>query len=186
MAIYVSKEFQEVNGTMHGMFESSMLKSTDIGRIYDAVVKEGEKEIEVDNGVALKIGEFVGDGLEQRYATIAKPAEKIAVTGQPAIIKVAFTKEQNQAYHFYNRAGEPVKTYEVTPDDIFAVANYQFTDASKAEIKVGAYVSVDGNGQWVAAAAEPSTAFVGKIHSIAADTLGQMSMVRILCVKNAE
>lgn len=185
MAIYTNLESVKVG--IRGLFESSLLKSTDIGRIHDAVVRDSaDKFIDVDNGVALKIGDYVGEGLEQRYATIAQPSEKIAVTGQPAIIKDAFTKLQAQPYNFYNRAGEPVKTYEVTPDDIFAIGLHQFTDASAANVAVGAYVSVDGNGQWVAASAAPSTAFIGKVHSLAADELGQITMVRVLCIKNEE
>lgn len=175
-----------VEAKQHGMFESSRLKATDIGRIYDALVRDDTgREIAVDNGVAIKIGEFTGNGLQEVYATIAKKADKIAVTGAPALVKDAFTTLQAQPFNYTNIAGNPVKSYEVTKDDIFAIADYQFTDATAAEVKVGAYVNVDENGAWEASATEPAgCAFVGKIHSIAAGNF--YTMVRIVCVKNEE
>ena len=54
----------------------------------------------------LKIGDFTGNGLEERYGTIAKITDKIAVTGAPAEVKTALTTEQGQAYNYTNPAGK--------------------------------------------------------------------------------
>ena len=182
MAIYTN--YNEVPANVHGMFESSRLKATDVGALYDAIVRDDDdKEIAVDNGVAIKMGEYTGDGLQTRYATIAKAGDKIAVTGNPAIVKDAFTKAQEAEYNYFIPAGKPVKAYEVLGEDyeIFAVAQYQFTSAADT-VKVGAYVTVDGNGGWTATDTNPTTTngFVGKVHSIAANQFYPMVRIEVL------
>ena len=163
MAIYTN--LKEVSADKHGMFESSRIKATDIGHLYDAIVREADEEIAVDNGVLIKMGAYTGDGLQTRYATVAAAGDKVAVTGSPAIIKDAFTKQQEAEYNFYHAAGKVAKAYELVEEDIFAVAKYQFTSG---DVKVGAYVTVDGNGAYVATTEEPAETygFVGKVHSI--------------------
>ena len=194
--------FVNTNGTnagFHGLFESSRLKATDVGRIHDTLVVSESTSggtttrtpIAVDNGVAVKIGDFVGEDLQQIYATIAAVGDKIAVVGTDPVVKDATTKGGESPVHFENKAGKLSRSYEVLEDsqEIFAVADYQFTDASAANIAVGKYVVIDGNGMWVAQAAAPSAStygFIGKIHSIAADSLGQYKIVRIQCIKNSQ
>lgn len=180
---------------LRGLFESSNLLSTDVGHNFSCLVRdENENEIEVDNGVALAVGEFTGNGLEERYATIATTTDKIAVTGAPAEVKSALTKEQEQAYNYTNPAGKPVKTYQIQDadvhTDIFAVASYQFTDATADLVKVGNLVVVDGKGAWEAheatelATLKGKNGFVGKIHSLAVGTY--YTMVRIQVVQNKD
>lgn len=180
---------------LHGLWESSSVLATDIGNIYDCIVRdESENEISVDNGVAISVGEFTGNGLEERYATIATATDKIAVTGAPAEVKSALTKEQEQAYNYTNPAGKPVKTYQIQDadvhTDIFAVASYQFTDATADKVKAGNLVVVDGKGAWEAhestelATLKGSNGFVGRIHSLAVGTY--YTMVRIQVVQNKD
>lgn len=193
MAIYTNLD--AVEKQLHGIFESSMLLGTDVGNLYDAIVRdEDQKEISVDNGVAVKIGEYTGNGLEERYATIAKITDKISVTGAPANVKSALTTEQAQAYNYTNPAGKPVKTYQIQdPEvhtDIFAIASYQFTDDSADKVKVGNIVTVNGKGAWVAsettqlATLKGSNGFVGRIHSIATGTF--FTTVRIQVLQNKD
>ena len=178
MAIYTTLTGKDA--VKHGVFESSRMKASDIGRIYDALVQDGAGEnIAVDNGVAIKIGEFTGNGLQEVKATIAAKADRIAVVGTPALVKDAFTTEQGAAYNFENKAGALAKAYEVVAEDIFAVADYQI----KGEVAVGATVVVDGNGAWEVSSDASGYAFVGKVHSISAGN--EATMVRIQCVKNA-
>lgn len=182
MAIYTN--LKEVDSTKHGMFESSRLKATVVGHLYDAIVRDGsDKEIAVDNGVAIKVGEYTKDGLQTRYATVAAAGDKIAVTGSPAIVKDAFTKQQAAEYNFYHTAGTVAKAYEVVEEDIFAVAEYQFTEGTVA---VGKYVAVDGNGGWKIVESDPSATngFVGKVHSIASNDY--YPMVRIEVIQNKD
>ena len=192
----------DANGR-HGIFESSRLKATDVGRIYDARVQATANnvtsDIEVDNGVPIKIGAFSGNGLQEVYATIAGVGDKIAVIGTPAVVKDARVASDEVPSKFTNKAGRLSKAYEVLDDDyeIFAVADYQFTDASKANIAVGRYVTIDGNGMYVAVAANASApkfadengatnGFIGKIHSIAYDNLAYTTIVRIQCLQNKQ
>lgn len=188
MAIYTN--LKALTASKHGIAESSLLKSTDIGRIWDAHVRdESEADIAVDNGTAIKIGAYTGNGLQEVYATIAATTDKIAFVCAPAIVKDAFTKGQEAAYNFYIPAGTLAKSYEVTENDIFGVADYQFTDASAENIAKDAYVVVDGNGAYVAQTAEPDDTaygFIGKIHSVSWDASNESSIVRILCVKNED
>lgn len=191
--VYTNLASREKN--MHGLFESSALLATDVGNIYDAFVRdESEKPIAVDNGVALKIGDYSGNGLEERYATIAKITDKIAVTGAPAEVKTALTTEQGQAYNYTNPAGKPVKTYQIADPsvhtDIFGIASYQFTDDSAEKVKVGNLVTVDGKGAWIASAASELTTlqgtngFIGKIHSLSVGTY--YTIVRIQVIQNKD
>lgn len=192
----------DANGR-HGIFESSRLKATDVGRLYDARVQATANnvtsDIEVDNGVAIKIGDFTGNGLQEVYATIAGVGDKIAVVGTPAVVKDARVASDEIPSKFTNKAGRLSKAYEVLNDshEIFAVANYQFTDASKANIKVGNYVTWDGTGMWVAVASTATApkmagengatnGFIGKVHSIAYDNIGLTTIVRIQCIQNVQ
>lgn len=192
----------DANGR-HGIFESSRLKATDVGRIYDALVRAEVSNqmvpIEVDNGVPISIKEFTGNGLQEVYATIAGVGDKIAVIGTPAVVKDARVASDEIPSKFTNKAGHISKAYEVLDDDyeIFAVADYQFTDASKANIAVGRYVTIDGNGMYVAVAANASApkfagengatnGFIGKVHSIAYDNLAYTTIVRIQCLQNVQ
>ena len=192
--IYTNLKAKE--NAMHGMFESSLMSATDIGRIFDVIVRdESQKPIEIDNGVPVKIGDYTGNGLQERYATIAKATDAIAVIGSPAEVKTALTTEQGQSYHFVNAAGKPAKAYQVNdPDvyeDIFAVASYQFTDESAENVKVGRLVVTDGKGMYVAQAdgTQVSTltstnGFIGRIHSVSAGTY--YTMIRIQVLQNKD
>lgn len=192
MAIYTNTEAVKTN--RHGVWEKSRIRShwAGGGRIFDALVVDDSKNpIDVDNGVALKIGELTGNGLSEVYATIAKVGDKIAITGAPAIVKEAYVASQEAAYNFYNKAGKDVETYEIADDDydIFCIASYQFTDASASAVKVGSYVVVDGKGMWVAQAAKPDAAthgFIGKIYQMAYDTLNFTTKVYIQAVQNKQ
>lgn len=176
----------------HGMFESSKLAATDIGSLYDVLVRDTNGEnIDVDNGVAIAVGAYTGDGLQERYATVAKTTDKIAVIGSPANVKTAMTTGQAQPYNYYVPAGTLAKAYQIheqdVHDDIFAVALYQFTNTDTSDVKVGAYVVVDGNGMWTAQSTVPSTStygFIGKVHSLMVGLY--YTMVRIEVVQNKD
>ena len=196
MAIYTEAT---LSGGTHGIFQSSLLKSTLAGHLWDCLtVSESgsgstltRTPIDVDNGVAVHVGDFTGNGLQERYATIAAVGDKIGVVGTPAVVKDALTRAQAAETNFYNKAGKDAKVYEVVGDehdpDIFGVGLHQFTDASQANVKFGAYVVVDGSGKWVAQSAEPSAAtygFIGRVHSIHAGLY--YTVVRIQAIKNEQ
>ena len=193
MAIYTN--LKEVATGTHGIWRSSLLRSTIAGHILDARVQgtvDGETiDIDVDNGVALKLNGWTHDGLQERTAVIAGAKDKIVVTGSPAIVKDAFTTNQASETNFYVPAGQLVRVYQVEGDeidgDIFGIGDFQFSNANKADIKVDAYVVVDGNGGWTAMATKPSTSaygFIGQIHSIQKGLT--YSVVNIFAIQNVD
>lgn len=184
-----------VESGLHGLWESSLLMSTDVGDLYDVIVRdERDKEIECDNGVAISVGAFTGNGLQERYAKVATAKNKIAVVGTPANVKTAMTKAQEQPYNFTNPAGKPAKAYQIQDvdvhTDVFGIASYQFTDNTASLVKVGALVVVDGKGAWEAHESteldtlKGTNGFVGQIHSVSVGTY--YTIVRIQVVQNKE
>lgn len=184
-----------VESGLHGLWESSLLMSTDVGDLYDVIIRdERDKEIDCDNGVAISVGAFTGNGLQERYAKVATAKNKIAVVGTPANVKTAMTKAQEQPYNFTNPAGKPAKAYQIQDvdvhTDVFGIASYQFTDNTASLVKVGALVVVDGKGAWEAHESteldtlKGTNGFVGQIHSISVGTY--YTIVRIQVVQNKE
>lgn len=191
---------------MHGVFESSLLKSTIAGHLWDCLVvqESGSGDsftrtpIAVDNGVAVKVGDFVTGanntqiGLQERYATIAGVKDKIGVVGSVPIVKDARTSLEETEPYFFNKAGQDSKVYEVVGDefdgDIFGVGLHQFTTATQNLAKtLGSYVVVDGAGKWVAQATKPTAAnygFIGRVHSTW--TNGTYTIVRIYAIQNKD
>lgn len=195
---------------MHGVWESSLLKSQLSGHIWDCLVVEEtttgsgasatttRTPINCDNGVAVRVGDFVtGEnntqiGLQERYATIAGVKDKIGVVGSVPIIKDARTALEETEPYFYNKAGQDSKVYEVVGDeydgDIFGVGLHQFTTATQTLAKtLGSYVVVDGNGKWVAQAAKPTASaygFIGRVHSTW--TNNDYTIVRIYAIQNKD
>ena len=185
----------------HGIFESSLLKSTLAGHLWDCLVvtESGSgasitrTPIDVDNATAVKVGAFThnNNGLQERYATIAGVKDKIGVVGTPALIKDARTQIEATEGYFFNKAGDDSKVYEVVGDeydgDIFGVSLNMFTAASQANVVKDAYVVLDGNGKYVAQAAKPTMAnfgFVGQVHSIY--TNNTYTLVRIYVLQNVD
>lgn len=184
-----------VESGLHGLWESSLLMSTDVGDLYDVIVRdEHDKEIDCDNGVAISVGSFTGNGLQERYAKVATAKNKIAVVGTPANVKTAMTKAQEQPYNFTNPAGKPAKAYQIQDvdvhTDVFGIASYQFTDNTSSLVKVGALVVVDGKGAWEAHESteldtlKGTNGFVGQIHSVSVGTY--YTIVRVQVVQNKE
>ena len=116
MAIFT--DLDQVTSNKHCVFESSNLKSTIVGNIYDGICTE-----DVDNGQALILGDYTGEGLQERTVTIAKDITKpVVIAGTAPLIKDAMTTEQGEPYNFYNKAGKTIRCYEVVKDDIFGIS----------------------------------------------------------------
>ena len=184
MAIFTNMEAVKLQ--KHGIAETTGLAATENGFLYDLIVRDGEnKEISVDNGVAVKVGTMTGDGLQTRYATIAGEGDKIAFVADVPVIKVAFTKAQADEWNFTNRAGKPVRAYEVLNKntEMFGIADYQITSGT---VTKGAKVVVDGNGGWKIEA-NPSAStygFIGEVADIAKAM--NSTIVRISVVQNVQ
>ena len=190
MAQGIYTNLKEVPENLHGMFESSRIKESN--HLYDVVATDGvgtedENLINVDNGVALKLGDYTGNGLQERWGEVAGVGDAIVVAGAPAIVKNATTKAGEAPFNYFNRKGTPLKAYEILEEDIFAVASYQFTEDSKNLVKFGNYVVLNGDGLWKAvdASSAPDVntyGFIGKIHSLSVGDY--YTMVRIQTIKN--
>ena len=173
MAIYTT--MNKVPVTEHCVFESSNLKSTIVGNIYDGVCEE-----DVDNGQALKLGAYTGEGLQLRTVTKAGVKDQVVIAGTVPLIKSATTTLENNFNNFYNKAGNPIRCYEVVKDDIFAISKKFIT----GEVAVGKYVCVESDGTYKIYDSDPTATngFVGLVHSIVTGTF--YDMVRILVVQN--
>ena len=196
MAIFTNAT---MSGGTHNIAQSSLLKSTLSGHLWDCKVCSVDTSgstpvytpIEVDNGVMVKVGDFTGDGLQERIATIAGVKDKVGFICSPAVIKDALTRAQADETNFYHKAGQLAKVYEVQGDeydpDIFGVSLSAFTAGSQANVEVGAYVILDGNGKYVAQASAPTASaygFIGKVHSI--QTGLYYNLVRIAVIQNVD
>lgn len=191
---------------MHGIWESSRVKASISGHLWDClVVSETTSNnvttrtpIDVDNGVCVKVGDFVtGEnntqiGLQERYATIAGVKDKVGVVGSYPLIKDARTALEETEPYFYNKAGNDCRVYEIQGDefdgDIFGVGLHQFTTATQTLAKtLGSYVVLDGTGKYVAQAAKPTMAnygFVARVHSVW--TNNEYTLVRLYVIQNVD
>lgn len=177
----------------HGVFESSLLKATTVGRLWDVRVTDGQEtpaNIAVDNGVPVVIGEYTHNGLQEVVGTVAGLTDAIAVVGTDPVVKDARIRREESPEYFYNKAGKLARVYEVLPKvDIFAVGLHQFTNPATVAEDVFVTVSdPESNvGMWTASTTEPDAddyGFIGKVHSIQTPVLGDISIVRIQCLKN--
>lgn len=173
MAIYTT--MNKVPVTEHCVFESSNLKATIVGNIYDGVCEE-----DVDNGQALVLKNYTGEGLQLREVAKAGVKDQVVIAGTVPVIKDAMTTLQANFNNFYNKAGNPIRCYEVVKDDIFAISKNFIT----GEVAVGKYVCVEADGTYKIYDSDPTATngFVGLVHSIATGTF--YDMVRILVVQN--
>lgn len=197
MAIYTN--LTEVVSPKHGVWRSSLLRSTIAGHILDVRVQKTTtsggisvtEDVDVDNGVAVTTTGWTHDGLQELTAKVAGAKDKIVVIGTPAINKTAFTKAQDAETNFYIPAGKLARAYQIEGDavngDIFGVGDFQFSNQDPTDVKVDAYVVVDGNGGWTAQAAKPSASaygFIGQIQSI--QTGMDYSIVNIFAIQNVD
>lgn len=173
MAIYTT--MNKVPVAEHCVFESSNLKATIVGNIYDGVCEE-----DIDNGQALVLKNYTGEGLQLREVAKAGVKDQVVIAGTVPVIKDAMTTLQANFNNFYNKAGNPIRCYEVVKDDIFAISKNFIT----GEVAVGKYVCVEADGTYKIYDSDMSATngFVGRVHSIATGTF--YDMVRILVVQN--
>lgn len=140
--------FDLVKGTAHVVAESSRLKATTAGHIYDL-----EMIADTDNGTIVALGAHVEGQVykAKAYAAGDKPyfilTPPLAYNGK---------KSWSEEKYFYNAKGEIARAYELHVDDIFTVSEEAITTGTP---KVGAFV----NATYAVTDAKPSTGFVGEI-----------------------
>ena len=139
--------FDKIQGVEHVVAESSRLKATTAGHIYDLRVAA-----DTDNGTIVAVGDHIEGQLfaAKTYATGDKPylilTPPLAYNG-----KKAWSAEK----YFYNAEGETARAYELYVDDIYTVSAKAFVGTPA----VGKFVDATHTIKDTA----PSTGYVGVI-----------------------
>ena len=139
--------FDNIQGTAHVVAESSRLKATIAGHIYDLEMIE-----DTDNGTIIAVGAHV-EGQVFKAKTYAAGDTPYLVLTPPLAYngKKAWSDEK----YFYNAKGEIARAYELHKDDIFTVSADAFTGSPE----VGKYV----DATYTVNESAPATGFVGEI-----------------------
>ena len=139
--------FDNIQGTPHVVAESSRLKATISGHIYDLKMTE-----DTDNGTIVAVGAHV-EGQVFKAKTYAAGDTPYLVLTPPLAYngKKAWSDEK----YFYNAKGEIARAYELHKDDIFTVSADAFTGSPE----VGKYV----DATYTVTESAPATGFVGEI-----------------------
>lgn len=111
--------FDLVKGTGHVVAESSRLKATGAGHIYDLEMIE-----DTDNGTIVALGAHV-EGQVYKAKAFANGDKPYFILTPPLAYngKKAWSDEK----YFYNAKGEIARAYELYVDDIFTVSEDAFT-----------------------------------------------------------
>lgn len=161
MSIYGNQTWTEQKKYM--VARSSKLKATDTGHIYDLVFDKA-----IEQGMAVRVGDYIGDGLQLRKGTLAKKNEAIAFVCDVPLIYEAYTTSDQFEFNYINKKAKPTKSYEIVRDDIFGVSDYGFStivDSNKG-VQLNSYVVVDESGKYKELAAKPSETeygFIGQV-----------------------
>ena len=140
--------FDLVKGDAHVVAESSRLKATTAGHIYDLEMIEN-----TDNGTIVAIGAHVEGQVykAKAYATGDKPylvlTPALAYNGR---------KAWSDEKYFYNAKGEIARAYELNVDDIYTVSKEAFDGQT---VTVGKYI----DATYAIKEAAPETGFAGEI-----------------------
>ena len=139
--------FDLVQGAEHVVAESSRLKATTAGHIYDLEMIE-----DTDNGTIVAIGEHV-EGQVYKAKAYAEGDKPYFILTPPLAYngKKAWSDEK----YFYNAKGEIARAYELHVDDIYTVSALAFTGTPA----VGKFV----NASHTVADEAGAAGFVGEI-----------------------
>ena len=139
--------FDNIQGTAHVVAESSRLKATTAGHIYDLEMIE-----DTDNGTIVAVGAHVEGQVFKAKTYAAGDAPYLILTPPLAYNgKKAWSDEK----YFYNAKGEIARAYELHKDDVFTISADAFTGSPA----VGKYV----DATYTVAESAPATGFVGEI-----------------------
>ena len=139
--------FDLVKGSEHIVAESSRLKATTVGHIYDLEMIE-----DTDNGKIVAIGTHVEGQVYKAKAYAAGEKPYLVLTPPLAYNgKKSWSDEK----YFYNAKGEIARAYELNVDDIFTVSANAFTGT----IAVGKFI----DATYAIKDSKPSTGFVGEV-----------------------
>ena len=139
--------FDLVKGDAHVVAESSRLKATIAGHIYDLEMID-----DTDNGTIVALGAHVEGQVYKAKALGANDKPYLILTPPLAYNgKKAWSDEK----YFYNAKGEIARAYELHVDDIYTISADAFTGTPA----VGKYV----DATYAIKDAAPESGFVGEI-----------------------
>ena len=139
--------FDNIQGVTHVVAESSRLKATTTGHIYDLEMIEN-----TDNGTIIAVGAHVEAQVFKAKTYAAGDTPYLVLTPPLAYNgKKAWSDEK----YFYNAKGEIARAYELHKDDIFTIS----ADAFSGSPAVGKYV----DATYAVTDSAPATGFVGEI-----------------------
>ena len=139
--------FDNIQGTAHVVAESSRLKATTAGHIYDLEMIE-----DTDNGTIVAVGAHVEGQVFKAKTYAAGDAPYLVLTPPLAYNgKKAWSDEK----YFYNAQGEIARAYELCEGDIYTLSADAFTGSPE----VGKFVGAD----YAAVAEVPASGVGGEI-----------------------
>ena len=135
------------NGAVHAVCESSRLKATTAGHIYDLKCHKA-----LDNGAIVGVGAHVEGQVFNSKTYAEGDIACLILTAPFAYNGNAYKSEEK---FFYNEAGEIARAYELHVGDIYTISAAGLTGTPA----VGAYIDATNN----ATEAAGSAGFVGEI-----------------------
>lgn len=172
----------------YGYAESSNIKATKAGHIFDVV----QEDTALENGMPVVLGEL-DEILEVRKATTPKAADEVVLVLSALVGTDDSTSTSIQEWFYRKEAGEVARAYELVKDDRFAVADYMIKPLS-SKVEVGNTVTItesvpEGTKQFyteVAHGSDTTTAgtngFMARIEGV--ETKGELTLVRLRVLKN--
>lgn len=139
--------FDLVKGDAHVVAESSRLKATIAGHIYDLEMIE-----DTDNGTIVALGAHV-EGQVYKAKTFAEGDKPYFILTPP--LAYNGKKSWSDEKYFFNAKGEIARAYELYVDDIFTVSEDAFTGT----VAVGKFI----DATYAVKDAAPEAGFVGEI-----------------------
>ena len=158
--------FDLVKGSEHIVAESSRLKATTAGHIYDLEMIEN-----TDNGKIVAIGAHVEGQVYKAKAYAAGEKPYLVLTPPLAYNgKKSWSDEK----YFYNAKGEIARAYELNVDDIFTVSANAFTGTVAVGKFIDATYTIKDN--------KPETGFVGEIIEVVNYTNSVSYRIRVVAL----
>ena len=134
-------------GEVHAICESSRLKATNVGHIYDLKCHKA-----LDNGTIVGVGAHVEGQVFNAKDYVAGDVACLVLTPPFAYNGNKYKSEEK---FFYNEAGELARAYELHIGDIYTISAAGLTGTPA----VGSYIDATGK----VAASAGSTGYVGEI-----------------------
>ena len=139
--------FDLVKGDAHVVAESSRLKATTAGHIYDLEMID-----DTDNGTIVALGAHV-EGQVYKAKALGENDKPYLVLTPP--LAYNGRKAWSDEKYFYNAKGEIARAYELNVDDIYTLSEDAFTGTPA----VGKYV----DATYAIKDSAPASGFVGEI-----------------------